>query len=91
MCHYKFIFQRINMSNKYLIEIFLIILLTNEIRSKNPWKRIIYRSFGDCSKNSLISTNLMPTVRGPKIFIEGNFTVKSNLPRDLNVKTKKNI
>lgn len=74
------------MSNKFLAVFFLIIFFTNEIRSGKPWKRFIYRSFGDCNNDSLISTNLLPRANGPKVFIVGNFSVKANLPRDLTVK-----
>lgn len=75
----------------YLTFVTVLMLYDRNVDAGKAWKRIIYQSFGDCSdrpNDSLVITanNLFPRVRGPKIFINGNFTVKSNLPRELNVR-----
>lgn len=52
----------------------------------SPWKRIIFKSYSDCTDRAVITSNLTVRIKGPKIIINGNITVTADLPRELDVR-----
>lgn len=54
----------------------------------NPWKRVVLNRFGNCpnseNKSSFLS-NVRVKVREPKLIINGNITIKADLPKELSV------